>query len=202
MSEYKILHENSENIIITFGGMLFDIDGIPPFEFLNYLSKTYTESVDLYFFIDKKQCWYHRGFDGITNNVDDTVIYLNNIINKKKYKNVIFMGVSAGGYASILYGSLCNNVTHVISFIPRTTRSYSMVDPRYYNLKNFINNKTKYYLNGSTEEKVIDGDHNISQCYNLDCYSNVEIIVHKYQKVSFLRDDGTIKSQIDNILYN
>jgi hypothetical protein len=30
------------------------------------------------------------------------------------------MVTSAGGYASILFDSICNNVDHVIAFIPQT----------------------------------------------------------------------------------
>lgn len=41
MSEYKIIKNNSENLIICFGGMAFKMGGILPFEFLNYLSKTF-----------------------------------------------------------------------------------------------------------------------------------------------------------------
>ena len=62
---------------------------------LNYLTSVYVNECDLYFFIDKNQCWYHNGIHGITNNIDDTVIYLNNIISN--YEKVLFMGTSAGG---------------------------------------------------------------------------------------------------------
>lgn len=85
MSEYKILNNNSENLIICFGGMALKMGGILPFEFLNYLSKIYKKNIDLYFYIDKNQCWYHKGIDGISKNIDDTVIYINNIIKKSNY---------------------------------------------------------------------------------------------------------------------
>ena len=103
--------------------------GVLPFEFLTYLSKTYSRNTDLYFYIDKNQCWYHKGIEGISNNIDETVIYLKTLIKKNNYKKIIFMGVSAGGYA-ILFGSLCN-VNSVISFIPRT----KLVNPEIKNMK-------------------------------------------------------------------
>jgi hypothetical protein len=60
---------------------------IPPFEFLNYLSSNYKNSCDLVFFIDIYQTWYHKG---LTNNIDETVIYINNIIQKNNiYRNFI-----------------------------------------------------------------------------------------------------------------
>ena len=65
MSEQKILN-NSENLIVCFGGMAHQSSGIPPFEFLRYLSNTYTN-------VDKKQSWYHKGIDGISRTIDETI---------------------------------------------------------------------------------------------------------------------------------
>lgn len=201
MSEHKIIKENSENLIICFGGMALQMQGILPFEFLNYLSKTYEKNTDLYFFIDKKQCWYHKGIDGITKNIDETVVYLNNIINNSSYKKTLFMGVSSGGYASILFGSLCN-VSNVIAYIPRTTFNKKMTDSKYFNLKSLINNKTNYILHGDISIKNKKSDHHISQCDNLDNFDNVKIIKHNGLQMKTLRNNGTIKKYIDDILIN
>ena len=183
--------------------MQLKMGGILPFEFLNYLSKTYEKNTDLYFYIDKNQCWYHKGIDGITNNIDDTVLYLNSIIKKQNYKKIIFMGVSAGGYASILFGSLCN-VRNVIAFIPRTklTPDVVSIDKKYDDLKNIINNETEYILYGDVKVKNEKDNHHISQCNRLGCFKNVKIIYHKGLDMKVLRDNGTIKKIIDNILVN
>ena len=157
MSEHKIIRENSENLIICFGGMGLKMGGILPFEFLNYLSKTYKKNIDLYFFIDKNQCWYHKGIDGITNNIDETVLYINSIIKKSNYKKILFMGVSSGGYASILFGSLCN-VTNVIAFKPRT----KLIDPIN---KKYVNHKSMNRANFSS--------------YNLEWVTHSENIRHR-----------------------
>lgn len=212
MSEHKIIKNNSENLVICFGGMALKMGGLLPFEFLNYLSKTFQKNTDLYFYIDKKQCWYHKGIDGITNNIDDTVLYLNSIIKKSNYKKILFMGVSAGGYASILFGSLCN-VSSVIAFIPRTKPSpngvglkhqvrYIPIDKRYEDLKLIVNNQTNYILYGDTKFKNENDNHHISQCNNLNCFQNVKIIYHNGLDMKTLRDNGTIKKIIDNILIN
>ena len=201
MSEHKIIKENSENLIICFGGMLMKMGGILPFEFLNYLSKTYEKNTDFYFFIDKNQCWYHKGFDGITKNIDETVIYLNNIINKSNYKKILFMGVSAGGYASILFGSLCN-INNVIAYIPITMFQNRMIDSKYFNLKNIINNKTKYILYGNTNNKDKNDCHHISQCNNLNNFTNINIIYKNGLNMKELRDNGIIKNDINKILVN
>ena len=47
MSEYKIIKNNYKNLIICFGGMALKMGGILPFEFLNYLSKTFQKNTDL-----------------------------------------------------------------------------------------------------------------------------------------------------------
>jgi hypothetical protein len=148
-NEYKILNGN-KNLIICFGGMALKFGGILPFEFLNFLSLHYTNICDLIFFIDSQQCWYHNGIKDITNNIDETIIYINGIIKSGNYEKIIFMGVSAGGYASILFGSKCNNVNNVISFIPQTILK-NPIDESYSNLKNIINETTK----GQSQNYVI-----------------------------------------------
>ena len=77
-SEYKIMNGN-KNLIICFGGMALQFGGILPFEFLNYLSSIYKNKCDLIFYVDNHQCWYHKGIKDITNNIDETILYLNNL---------------------------------------------------------------------------------------------------------------------------
>jgi hypothetical protein len=200
MNEHKIIKNNSENLIICFGGMALKMGGILPFEFLNYLSKTFQKNTDLYFYIDKNQSWYHKGIDGIANNIEDTVLYLNSIIKNSNYKKILFMGVSAGGYASILFGSLCN-VSNVIAFIPRT-KLINPINKKYGDLKLIVNNQTDYILYGDTMVKDKNSDHHISQCNYLECFKNVKIIYNNELNMKLLRDNGTIKKIIDNILIN
>ena len=134
-SVHTIINKNT-GLIICFGGMAQQFLGIPPFEFLNYLSKIYTTTCDLYFIVDKNQCWYHKGIDGITTTIDETIVYLDEIIVKGNYDKVLFMGTSAGGYGAILFGSLCKHVTHVISFVPQTIIE-TYIDNHYLNLKHY-----------------------------------------------------------------
>lgn len=140
--------------------------------------KNISKNTDLYFYIDKKQYWYHKGIDGITNNIDDTVLYLN----------------------SILFGSLCN-VSSVIAFIPRT-KLINPINKKYGDLKLIVNNQTNYILYGDTKIKNENDNHHISQCNNLNCFQNVKIIYNKGLNMRVLRDNGTIKKIIDNILIN
>jgi predicted esterase YcpF (UPF0227 family) len=194
-SEYKIFNNNNK-LIICFGGMGLQMGGILPFEFLNYLSSKYTDC-DLLFYIDKNQCWYHKGIQDITNNIDDTILHLNNIIKDGNYEKVIFMGISAGGYASILFGSLCDNVNNVISFIPQTILN-NPIDLKYSNLKNIINKNTKYIIYGDTSTQNKNDTHHILQCENIDYFSNVKIIKNNCLDMKQLRDNGSIKKIIDD----
>jgi hypothetical protein len=195
--KYEIINKN-DNLIISFGGMRNGFGPIPPFEFLNYLSTNYTNRCDLVFFIDIYQCWYHKGLKDFTNNIDETVIYINNIIQKRNYKKVIFIGTSSGGYAAILFGSLCNGVTNVISYVPQTIL-INPIENKYSNLSNFINKNVKYILYGDISEKV-DHYHNISHCKNLENFKNVKIIEIHTIMLKELRDNGTIKNIIDKTL--
>lgn len=192
MSEYMIVNGN-KNVIVCFGGMKLQMYGIPPFEFLNYLSSNYKDTYDLLFYIDKHQCWYHKGIDGISTTIDETCEYLNTKISQ--YEKVIFIGTSAGGYAAILFGSLCN-VRNVVAFIPQT-KLINPISRKYRDLKTIINPNTKYLLYGDLKYPVND-KHHISQCENLESFSNVKI-VKKDVFLKHMRDSGEIKEIIDSL---
>ena len=198
-NEYKIINGH-KNVIICFGGMQLKFGGILPFEFLTYLSSIYKNNCDLIFFIDKHQCWYHKGIKDITNNIDETTLYLNNTIKDGNYEKVIFMGISAGGYAAILFGSLCNNVNYVISFVPQTIIK-TPINLNYSNLKNIINENTKYILYGDKSIENIHDHHHISHCENIECFTNVKIIKGEGCNLKELRDRGFIKKIIDDIIF-
>jgi hypothetical protein len=199
MSELLVINKK-QNLIVCFGGMALKMGGIPPFEFLNYLRSVYSNDCDLIFYIDKHQCCYHKGIQDISNNVDETVIYLNNKISQNNYDKVIFMGTSAGGYAAILFGSLCSNINNVISFIPKTILT-KPIDKKYSNLYNLINSNTNYTLFGDVNIKNVNDDHHISQCENLKDFPNVKILKINGLNLKKLRDTGVIKNTIDDIIY-
>jgi hypothetical protein len=197
-SELKIINGN-KILIVSFGGCALQFGGLIPFEFLNYLSSTFSDMCDLYFFVDKDQCWYHKGIKGITNNIDETVLYLNDIVENGNYKRVLFMGTSAGGYGAILFGSLCNNVNNVISFIPQTIIE-NPINLKYSNLKNVINKNTSYLLYGDKSVKNNNDSHHISHCENLEHFQNVKIIKGEHCILKELRDNGYIKTLIESII--
>ena len=187
-------------LICCFGGMSKKMGGILPYEFLNYLTSIYEDKHDLIFYVDNHQCCYHMGINGISTNIENTAQYINEKIIKKEYEKIIFMGVSAGGYASILFGSLCENITHVISFIPKVILNNPR-DKKYKNLKDFINTKTRYIIIGDESIKNKNNNHHISQCEELQNFNNVTIIRKEKVDLKELRDNGTIKSILDSVLY-
>lgn len=198
-SFHTIVH-GSKSAILCFGGMSLQFGGIPPFEWLRYLSTTYTNACDLYFFIDRNQCWYHKGIQDITTNIDDTVEYLNSVIEHGKYEHVVCMGTSAGGYGAILFGSLCKNVHSVIGFVPQTILT-NPIDRKYSNLQSVINTTTNYIVHGDTLVSNRNELHHIFHCENIEHFPNVKVIRHSGCHMKQLRDSGVIQQSLDDILF-
>jgi predicted esterase YcpF (UPF0227 family) len=197
-SQFSIINGN-KNLIICFGGRSLQFGGILPFEFLNFLKKTFVNECDLIFFIDKHQAWYHNGIMGITSNINDTKIYINNLINRNTYKNVIFTGVSMGGYAAILFGSLCN-VTNVLAFIPRT-KVHDSINQTYGDLNTVINTTTKYTLYGDEGVNDVNSGHHISQVNRLKKMDNIYIVKLPQINMKSLRDNGMLYNIFNNIIH-
>jgi hypothetical protein len=186
-------------IIVSFGGCALKMGGIQPFEFVNTLNKI-CQTAAKYFVIDKNNLWYHGGIKTISNDVNSTVEYLKNIIDG--YEKVIFIGTSAGGYASILFGSLLN-VDTVLAFIPQTIISNkgrrnknSFLNKEYINLNSHINDNTNYILYGDPLIKNINSLHHISHCNNIKNFKNVNIIEICNLDMKVLRNSG----KLDEIL--
>jgi len=224
---YTIINR-SKRLIVCFGGINLKFGGILPSDFLTYLSTIY-ENVDFIFVNDLHKCVYQKGLKDITENIDETVLYLNNIIRHGNYDKVIFMGTSTGGYASILFGSLCH-VHNVISFVPYTILKNS-IDTSYSNLKHIINDSTQYVVYGDTSithpicmhyilhndittnvscmtchthKKTCHSDincrHHITHCDNIDHFKNVHIIRNHGYDMKQIVESGLLKKYIDDAI--
>ena len=164
-NSYIYQKNKKRNLIVSFASNGIKITKPVKFEFVKSLTSFKLES-DFLFIRDQRRRWYLDGLGGIGDTFDDTLSFLRNII--EKYDKVIFIGVSAGGYASILFGSLLS-ISNVIAFVPQTdldyVQTYSKTSRRphlkillneelnktiarrkYGNLKNYINAETEYYL--------------------------------------------------------
>lgn len=168
------------------------------FEFYNFLKKNFNKNIDLCFYQDMKNIWYHQGIQNISNNIEDTVKYLKKIT--KKYIKVIFMGISSGGYASILFGSLCE-IDYVIAIIPQVILK-NPINKKYKNLKKIIHPKTKYILFGNSEIISRRDLHSIKYCHYLKNLINVYIFEEKNLDIKNLVNNGRLYKLLKTLILN
>jgi hypothetical protein len=195
---YKVNIVDSETLVISFAGHDRIFGGIPRFEFVNFM-ETHFKHVSRHFYTDKYLNSYHQGIHEITNNIDETIDYLRDEI--KNYKNVICLGVSSGGYAAILFGSLLN-INYVLAFIPQTLRRNKNIDEKYRDISKFINGTTKYYLYGDLSVSDVMDCHHISQCERISHHSNVFLIKKKYINLKEMRDTGELYAILNSLVNN
>ena len=114
--DYYMEDNDSDVLLITFAGMGWK-DSIPTFIFYNFL-KSYT-NIDKLFLRDINCRYYIAGIKNSTTSFKDTLAMYKELISRKKYKRIVALGCSAGGYAAILYGQLLG-IDKVIAFSPQT----------------------------------------------------------------------------------
>lgn len=115
LSPIEYENNEAETTILAFGGMRRSI-GMPKAEFFNSLSGT--EKYNILFIKDFHQVWYQSGLLGLTDNIEDTVEYLESVI-PPSTKKLVTVGASSGGFAAILFGALLH-ASRTISFAPQT----------------------------------------------------------------------------------
>lgn len=195
---YKMDQNDSDTLIVSFAGNAKKFGGIERFEFVQFLEK-YFPQLNKHFYIDTYINSYHNGIFGISNNIDETVCYLKNEI--EKYKNVIFLGSSAGGYAAILFGSLLN-ITSVIAFIPQTIRrNPTNIDEKYRDISKYINDSTKYYLYGDLAISDINNNHHISHCERISHFPNVIITKKNGINLKEMRNTSELYQILNTIIF-
>ena len=104
---------DNETLIVSFAGMGYK-DSLPTFNFYNFLKQF--PNVDKLFLRDTgppdSTVWtcryYLMGFRHNTHNIETSIEFIRKLVNKKKYKKIIGIGCSAGGYAATLYGTILN----------------------------------------------------------------------------------------------
>lgn len=195
---YKVNIVDSETLIISFAGHDRIFGGIPRFEFVNFM-ETHFKNISRHFYTDKYLNSYHQGIHEITNNIDETIDYLRNEI--KNYKNVICLGVSSGGYAAILFGSLLN-INYVLAFIPQTLRRNKNIDEKYRDISKFINGTTKYYLFGDLSVSDVMDCHHISHCERISHHSNVILVKKKHINLKEMRNTGELFAILNSLVNN
>ena len=143
--------------------------------------------------LDKSKGWYISPNEGVD--------YMRNFLleQKSKYNKIIATGFSSGGFASILFGSLCEfDLVLALSpqtilyeldpnkpHIPKSTRLNNFVNPglsdTYLDCEPYINNFTKYYLHSCCKKKYdecsyTDRLHHFVHIERLNHFDNVDIV--------------------------
>lgn len=191
--DYKIL-------IVAFSGLEAAYQDNIIFEFSGYLSKI-ASKFDRKFYVDPRKSWYQYGVPEISSNLDEFIQYLKRVI--QPYEKIIFIGASAGGYASILFGSILN-IDTVIAFVPQTllidevckscyASDYTEMH-EYKDLKKVINDTTNYVFVCAENIEDINHLHGNIHCLRFDNCHNVNIEkIHWVDGIlSKYRDDGLL----------
>jgi len=189
---------HSDTLVVSFAGHDLLFGRIPRFEFFNFFEKHFTQ-VDRHFYVDMAKASYHKGITGITTTIDETVTYLKEQI--APYKNVVFLGVSSGGYAAILFGSLLC-VTSVLAFIPQTHLRERVVNETYRDIAPYINDTTKYYLYGEESTPNEKSAHHISHCDRIAQHSNVTVVRQHTFNLKKMRDNGELYHILSELILN
>jgi hypothetical protein len=107
------LEPESSRLIIAFGGLAGVIGEIPPFEFMRILAPVDAKTA---FLRDEARSWYHRGVDEVGDDIDAVAEHLRSLA--AQVERVVTIGVSAGGYAALLFAALISCEAH--AFSPQT----------------------------------------------------------------------------------
>ncbi|MEQ1930959.1 MAG: hypothetical protein ABL957_10590 [Parvularculaceae bacterium] len=124
--------DNSGVMVFLFGGM--PIRNTAPFQLLGTTSRF---EVDRIYLRDLRRAWYQLGLAPYTSCVDDTAAFLCELIVERAPRRVVTVGISAGGFAAMLFGHLLG-ADEVHAFSPRT---YIDIDNRLENDDFFMDDR-------------------------------------------------------------
>lgn len=106
---------DSRTLLVAFGGMAGQL-GMPPFEFFKATGEI---PVKRLFVRDLHQAWYHRGIPGHGETLEQAAASLKQLIGEHDVERLVVAGNSAGGYASVAFGTLLEADT-ALCFAPQT----------------------------------------------------------------------------------
>ncbi len=118
--DYYFEDNNKDILLVIFGSMGRDERLIPSFNFYNLLKNNH--SYDKLFFRDIDRNYYLLGLKNSTSSLRDTIDLIREKSSAKRYRRIVSIGASSGGYASILYGHLLE-FSKAIAFNPQTVIS-------------------------------------------------------------------------------
>jgi hypothetical protein len=109
------LATKSRSLLILFGGIAGGVS-MPVFEFFRLTSDFPAKKA---FLRDPRRGWYQLGIPGVGDSAAAVRDLLDAIIAEADAQRVVMAGASAGGFAALLFGTLCE-IDEVIAFSPQT----------------------------------------------------------------------------------
>jgi len=208
---YKHKFDGKPNLIVIFQSMnanLYNPENKNKFELENTFSRLDIDHADLLFIKDDTRPRDSKvgGFYLHSESVNEICFDLSKLV--RQYKKTLFTGLSAGGFASILFGSLC--FVDVVAAINPQTTLYDFNDgsfvrdiidiesavdnSAYYDYKPYINDVTKYYISKRAITKdyddcsIDDKLHHTKMIEHINDFGNVYIREDLNQTYSALKD--------------
>jgi predicted 2-oxoglutarate/Fe(II)-dependent dioxygenase YbiX len=163
---------NADTLLVSFAGMGWK-KTIPTFIFYNFFG-SYT-NMDKLFLRDIDCRYYMTGLKNTTNTLEDTVQFIKEKIDAKKYKRVLGLGCSAGAFAAILYGQLLN-FDKVIAFAPQTVINHKKEDL----IEDIFNapNTCKWLRNRKGENELYQKSLDLASFKPFSCPVDIHYSVH------------------------
>jgi hypothetical protein len=113
------MRPDSRTLMIAFGGRPGGL-GMPPFEFFKITGRIRTKRM---FVRDLRQAWYHEGVPGAGETITEMAESFAHTIGAHEFDRLVVTGISAGGYAALLFGTMLR-ADVVVAFSPQT-----VIDP-------------------------------------------------------------------------
>jgi len=144
--DYLYEDYNTDLLVVTFAGSGLNLgkESNTAFEWNGFFSDKNISRIAVR---DDFTAWYFNGIRGVSTNITTTAIFLSGLIKTSKAKKVLFLGVSAGGFAAILFGILLK-VDKIFAINPQTLLQKGiqcMAHGNLYKLKWCDPNEAMYY---------------------------------------------------------
>ena len=165
---------------------------------LSLLELKYNENNFDILYLRNQNKWYLQGLNGIGENINHTISFLKKEFSK--YDKVLCTGYSAGGYASLLFGSLCNahsvvaidsqtDLDYLTNFQSAWSHELRMKKKqcpttwiKYNKIKNVLNSNVLYFVSNKRnkdaeheQDKILHGDYHYDQIKNFPSVSDIRV---------------------------
>ncbi len=116
MESYFLHTTGSDTLVISFA-CYYEIKNGNETPYDWKFLKRKRKDLDVLYIKDNQMAWYLKGVEGVSVDIESTLEFLKGFIDK--YKKIVMIGSSMGGYASLLFGYLLNCGVIVVAFSPQ-----------------------------------------------------------------------------------